>query len=63
MSIFEGPLPVNMTPVQKQRKKARDHKWRKAAAARKLWSAEEHEAEQRRIRAEIDAILDAKRAA
>ena len=62
MSIFERPLPVRMTLAEKQRKKLRDSKWRKAAAARRFWSAEAHDAEKERLQAQIDAIL-AKRAA
>lgn len=63
MSIFDGPLSVGMSVEARKRKKDRDQKWRKAAAARKLLTAEEQEAERLRLQEEIDEILAAKRAA
>lgn len=63
MSLFDEAPNYTLTPAQRKAKSLRDHKWRKAAAARKLWSAEEQAAERLRLQKEIDAKIDAKIAA
>ena len=64
MSIFDEEAPnYTLSPTQRKIKALRDKKWRKAAAARKLWTAEEQEAERLRLQKEIDEMIAAKRAA
>lgn len=65
MSIFDGPLPTRrLSPVEKQRKKARDRKWRLAAQARARWSPAEIAEEVERLEREKAEFLSklAKRA-
>lgn len=61
MSIFEGPLPVRMSPAQKQRKKARDARIRAARKIRAGWTPAQFAAEAERLEREKAEFL-AKRA-
>ncbi|MEO9632435.1 MAG: hypothetical protein ABJG14_18540 [Sulfitobacter sp.] len=57
MSIFEGPLPVRMSPAQKQRKKARDARIRAARKIRAGWSPSQFIEESQRLEREKAEFL------
>ena len=58
MSLFDGPLPYRrFSNAEKQRKKDRDHKWRRAALARAGWSPAQIAEEAKRLECEKAEFL------
>ena len=55
-------LPPSQRYAAKDRKKIKDAHWRAAQEVRETWSKAQFDAEEARLRAEVEAILEARNA-